>query len=176
MNESYPLFIPPEALLKRPRTEWTKSESEAYLAWLLQVMDERIARMLSELGVSTVSSPEVTLSLVGQAALERFTNCPELQSEDKQGLSDAGLALAADIGLLVARLLLESAPGKISWRIERSAKRDAFYNLPVLAGFGKLRLDPIGGSIAEASALVKGSRNGDIWLEGFRYWARTVPG
>lgn len=50
------------------------------------------------------------------------------------------------------------------------------YNLPVLTGFGKLILDPIGGSVAEATGVLTGLRGSDAWDKILDFWTSKVKG
>jgi hypothetical protein len=90
-------------------------------------------------------------------------------------LSDAGYALGGDVGLLVAKLLTHSHPA-LRWQVLRAPKSDLSYNLPVLVGFvDKQILEPVGGGIGEARALVKGKRGSDAWAEMYEYWSAIAP-
>ena len=57
---------------------------------------------------------------------------PQHTSEPK--LTNVGYAVAADMGLLVAKLLLEACRPKVEWMLVTKPKRDSSYHLPVLTG------------------------------------------
>jgi hypothetical protein len=72
--------------------------------------------------------------------------------------------------LLVAKLLLEKCGNQIDWKTIRKPKSDLSYNLPVLEGFKNTYLDPVGGSTAEASAILRGQRNENVWKDMYVFW------
>ena len=50
-------------------------------------------------------------------------------------LTDAGYALAADMGLVVSKFHLAEGHEALTWDIVTKPKIDVAYHLPVLAGF-----------------------------------------
>jgi hypothetical protein len=78
---------------------------------------------------------------------------------------------------LTAKLLLRASAGRLRWEVVRKPKSDISYNLPVLAGFSNnLTLDPVGGSVAEATAVLVGRRSGDAWARILDFWGSRASG
>jgi len=81
------------------------------------------------------------------------------QTDNRVGLTDAGNALAADIGLLVADTLTGKHP-QLEWETVPKPPNDMSFNPPVLVGFNNgMYLDLVGSSIAEAIAVLRGDRD-----------------
>jgi hypothetical protein len=166
-RRDYPHFIPPDELLSSEPRCWTKKQADAYFEWLMSVKEQRVEALLDFLG-ETVSHNKVeeALAVLGRKAADALKTG---KFSSKDNLTNRGYALAADMGLLVAGLLVE-ANASIQWTILRKPKSDLFYNLPVLSGFGVVTLNPIGGSIAEAFGILRGDRTGEIWQEIYCFW------
>jgi hypothetical protein len=95
--------------------------------------------------------------------------------EGPRRLTNAGYALAADMGLLTAELLQDKcAGGSLEWKVMRRPKSDASFNFPVLVGRGKLTLDPIRVSCSEAAGILEGERRGDAWAKILDYVVSVV--
>lgn len=163
----YPHFIPPDELSSSEPRCWAKKQADSYFKWLMSVKEQRVEALLRFLG-ETMPHHEVeeALAALGHKAAKAL-KADKDSSKDK--LTNRGYALAADMGLLVAALLVEASTS-IQWTILRKPKSDLSYNLPVLTGFGAVTLDPIGGSIAEAFAIMRGDRTGGIWQEIYCFW------
>lgn len=169
----YPLFVAPDELAAKPHREWTLQEAKAYFAWFLDVMPSRIEAFLRFAGAP--EAPDYDRSLLLFAGEQM---APHLRAEfdpSAQTLTNRGYAMAADLGLLTAEVLLREAGGALRWELLRKPKSDLSYNLPVLSGFvAKMILDPVGGSIAEARALLRGRRAPDIWAGVYDHWIAKV--
>lgn len=174
MND-YPFFIPPAHLAARKPRDWSKSEADEYRNWLVSSVEERVTFLLEFLGVSSKAKPEELLENAGRKAVEQLNN--DVFSEPGprgKRLSNKGYALAADMGLLVAKLLLENYDNRVYWHTIRRPKRELSYNLPVLEGFDNNYLDPIGGSTAEANGVLCGRRDESIWKDIYVFWSKHV--
>ena len=126
-------------------------------------------------GVTDLQSNEDFLRAMGTWAARTL---PEHEFSSSSGedakLTDAGNALAADLGLLVAEILTDRLP-QIEWETVRKPKNDMSFNLPVLVGFNNgMYLDPVGGSIAEAIAILRGDRDSLVWLQIVEHWGGLV--
>ena len=176
---TYPLFVPPPDLSGVQPRDWSARQADQYMHWLISVIDQRTDALLSFYGESYPRRDDVEplLSRIGAKAVETLRQ-REFSASSPSGpqLTDRGFALAADLGLLTARLLLEHGNGSEQWTVQRRPKSDAFYNHPVLAGFGPVPLEPVGGSIAEAHAVLRGDRSADAWKRIFSHWRAKVPG
>lgn len=166
--DEYPMLIPPGHLSQTPVKAWSKGEADEYAAWLQSSLEDRTGNLLSFLRLSSDGSPDEVLEAAGRAVAGHLRSGPPFS--DGTTLSDRGRALAADLGLLSAMLLLRDAP-VIRWQVVRRPKSDMSYNLPVLVGFTNgLHLDPVGGSIAEASGLLRGNKGPDAWKRIYQWW------
>ena len=174
-SSTYPLYVPPDGLAELRPSEWSSAQARRYLTWLQTVVDERANAGLGYLGVAEGQDPEQLLLTVGEKAAWVLRK-PEFSSVhgDQVKLTNAGNALAADIGLLLAKALLREGQGKVEWQILTKPKGAASFNHPVLVGFGKLHLDPIRGSIAEAYGVLKGTRAPNAWARAFKHWIRLL--
>ena len=174
-HRKYPVFVPPAELAEKTTKEWSKSEATHYFDWFLGVLDERVAGLLSFLGLDSHSNPETLLHKVDSKVKDL------LQDEqffcvtpNGKKLTNEGYALAADIGLLLAKLLITNANGKVYWEILRKPKTERSFNLPVLRGFGTMYLDPVAGSIGDVAWILRGNENEDASLRTFQFWLAKV--
>ncbi len=169
----YPLFVPPSDIASRTPSEWTESEAKRYFLWLTNSVDDRVAGLLRFLGDDNSSDPSVLLRRVGERAIWVLKKAEfgRIEADGSVKLSDAGYAIAADLGLLVAQRLLDN-PG-VRWEILRRPKAEASYNQPVLVGLGPVHFDPIRGAVTEALAAV-GSGDGGVWDRMYTYWSERA--
>jgi hypothetical protein len=167
----YPVFSPPISLAAKAPKEWSSAEAKEYFRWFEEVASERREGLLTYLGLERDLSPEALLSKA-QAKFEALLRQGQFRSHDlAQGaLTNEGYAIAADLGLLVAQLLIENSQGKISWEILKKPRGEQSFNLPVLRGFGLLHLDPVGGSIGDAAWIASGNSKPDAWVKTYKYW------
>ncbi|QQR72271.1 MAG: hypothetical protein IPJ17_12135 [Holophagales bacterium] len=163
----YPKFVPPENLATKTPREWSKTEADEYASWLGSEAGARTANLLRFFGVAPELAPTVLLEVLGKRVAEALRT--EAFSQGEQ-LTIAGYALAADMGLLVAELLLRECGDRIHWQVVRRPKSDLDYNQPVLAGFGPMTLNPVRGSIAESVGVLRDWRGWDAWLKIFGFW------
>lgn len=158
----------------KPTREWSRAEADDYRDWLLRTLDVRVDGLLCSLDVSP-AAPEL-LRTAGAAVATRLSESEFVHTLGGQTtLTDAGRALAADMGLLTARLLLELGRGRVRWEVMRRPRSDLAFNLPVIVGFRDgNHFDPVGGSIAEACGILAGRRSGDAWAKAYAYWASRI--
>lgn len=169
--ERYPLLVPPEHLAKKGARDWSANEAIEYKEWLLGCLDERVQTLTVMLDERAGPTPSAHLSALGYKIAVLIKNAPfSEEGECGNKLTNQGYALAADMGLLVAKYLLSAFPNKLRWETLRKPKAELSYNLPVLKGFSSTYLDPIGGSTAEASAVLRGKRGPDTWKRMYEDW------
>lgn len=177
-RKSYPLFVPPDGLAATSPRAWTKREAQAYYDWLTGCVALRCTALLAFFSITDMTDPREVLRVLGAkvagALFDDQFSCSEPSESHRRQLTNEGYAVAADMGLLVATFLIEESNGSVHWQILRRPKSDISYNLPVLAGFGKITLDPVGGSIAEASAILERRRTSDVWLQMLNFWLEKV--
>jgi hypothetical protein len=175
-NKHYPLFVPPSEVAEKSHRQWSKKEARIYFDWLMRVAPDRIRELIDFLGFAGREPDRRLLSDLGkEVALLLVTDDFSWASGgSSRTLSDRGHALAADMGLLTAQVLLEKSAPAVRWMILEKPRSDMSFNLPVLSGFGDLVLDPIGGSIAESTGVLMGRRDSRVWLGIFDYWSSRV--
>jgi len=177
MPKSYRLFIPPIRLAEKTPRDWTKREADAYMRWVIESVEERVAALLSYLGEQCGDDAEDLLLRVGNK-VEVLLHDDQFATEGDTGfqLTNQGYALAADVGLLVAKLLLRDTGSALKWSVVRKPKSDMSYNLPVLIGFGERDyLEPVGVSVAYSHAILRGDRSSDVWAKLYSLCKSDVP-
>lgn len=172
----YLMWDVPDALCRdegQPSRSWSRKDAITYKEWLTASVDRRTTAMLEFFGFpQTWSDSTEMLRQLGSVVLETLRS-DEFSTSDRAGsaaLTNAGFALAADMGLLLAKCLVRDASGRVRWEVLRSPKSDLAYNLPVLKGFGRLHLDPVGGSIAASRSCLRGKQSSETWKEIYSYW------
>src|SRR5262249_19105776 len=108
----YAVFRPPADLAAESPRNWSQAEANRYLVWLLSVLERRVRGLLAYLGESSDGSPADLLARVGTKAIWVLKK-PEFSLHGGDGtvaLTAEGYSLATDLGLLVAKLLVETCP------------------------------------------------------------------
>lgn len=172
-TELYPRFLPPDKVAAKSHRDWSKKEAQIYFDWLMESSGERVCGLLRFVGKDgQAQRNRQLLRDVGERIVALLTLDEYSRTRDgSRTLTDAGYALAADMGLLTAEVLQAVAGASVQWAILRKPKSDISYNLPVLTGFGKLILDPVGGSVAEATGVLAGLRESDAWVRIVDFWS-----
>jgi hypothetical protein len=185
----YPLFEPPAELVERGIRQWSSREAEWYRDWLLSVMPARIQAVQEFLELPDSSPPESQLAIAGVRMGEllpspKFSRLGRREDANLRGhlvevpasleLTTLGYALAADLGLLMPKFLVDGFG--LRWEIVRKPKSDVFYNRPVVAGFGSgTYMDPIHVSHVISLGVLDGSRRSTGWVDLFRRWSSRAP-
>jgi len=169
----YPMFIPPSPLGSKSPKDWSQDEAKKYKDWLLSSIDERITNLEQAFDERPTMDPRDHVSALGKKVAKALLDAPFSEaSATGRKLTNVGYALAADMGLLVARYILHRYPNSIRWERVRKPKSDLSYNLPVLEGFKNGNyLDPIAGSTAEAAAVLRGQRGPEAWVRILEFWS-----
>jgi len=173
---SYPPFLGPPQLRDKEPEKWSREEADLNLEWLKGVIKPRSENLLSYFNVIPGNNRENTLYRLGKelarvAWSTRFVTTQGSTTDPDYRLTDEGYALTADIGLLLARYVLEECPNT-DWEIVRKPKKHVSYNLPVLKGTE--HMDPMLSARVEFFALLNGERTPDAWAAIFRRWTQNL--
>ena len=167
----YKLFIPPEHLAEKGRKNWNKKEAEEYKEWLLSVIDNRISNLLNffneQESNDDIHKFLLRLSKKVSNKLNESGFSAEIKGQKK--LTNMGYALAADMGLLIAKYLLRDCGNKLYWTIIRKPKSEMSYNLPVLEIKGFDYYEPVGVSISDATSIINDNKDYDVWLKVYNF-------
>jgi hypothetical protein len=180
----YPVFAPPADLAEKPPAEWTMPDARRYFEWLMSVMPERVATVTRVLGLDPDGSPDAVLLVAGEQ-MARILPMPgvstegriersvlrghEVETDTGPLVTVVGYALAADLGLLMATMLLAACPD-LHWEIVTRPKSDVDYHLPALLPFGPVHMDPIRVSVGIAHRILDGSRPASGWRDVYHVW------
>lgn len=168
--KDYPLFIPPEEVNSKKPKEWSYKEAKVYFDWFMSVKDDRVEYLLTVLDEDLTCDNEKSLKRIGQKVFDLLHKEP-FSTDESSGkvITNKGLALAADISLLVSKLIINNHPG-LKWGIVRTPKRDLSFHLPAIFNFPKLgHLELMGGSIFNSKAILRGEETYDVWWRMFKY-------
>lgn len=191
-EKQYSLFIPPGELGAKTSGERSPKEARAYYYWLLGVLDQRISDLLAYFGERLTREAEEDLKILG-GQVAAVVKSPQFSYQGKAEpivfkkgsrtliappatemeprLTNVGYALAADMGLLVAKLFLGACGSKVKWMLVTKPKNDVSYQRPVLTGFGPgiewLTVDPIRVSVSNVYAILREGKGAKAWLELF---------
>lgn len=177
-DDRYPPFDAPRPPLGTSPKNWTKAEARTYFDWIVDHVEAHSSRLLTWLGIADRPDHAGVLREVGASAVEvlrssRFSSPGEPVRVNLHGheldhdrglvLSAEGEALAADLGLLVARYLLEDFGTTLRLQIGGRPKSWVWHNLPVLTGGSLNPFDPVGASLGNAYGVLRGERDETIW-------------
>lgn len=169
--DDYPLFRTPEWVDIERVKSWPEPFAIRYREWLVSVIESRVDILRSLLGIEDPSLTAGNIETAGLRAAGLLKGDPfSTAVGGGRKMTMWGTSLATDMGLYVAKCLFDCCDGKIYWITPRESNKDVSYNLPVIAGFGQGRLDPIEGSIAEAHGILRGRKDGRIWKDILEFW------
>ena len=162
--KDYPLFIPPEQVHSIPQKNWNASQAELYFEWFMSVKDDRVNYLLTALNEVYSNDPESDLKRIGSKVYDELFKAPFSERENGTiKITNCGLAMAADVGILLANVLMFNN-SHIKWEILKKPKSDLSYRLPVLTGFvGLDYIEPIRYSTGNSRAILMGEENADVW-------------
>lgn len=179
LKKIYSLFPHiPSGHAEDDRREWSKERAEEYYKLLMESIVTRTDGLLKYFNESiSDANKDILLRLGDKAVIEIETNKLWAIAEEKlikfksghvikidkeKELTDAGYSIAADMGLLVARFLIDDCSGSVRWNLIRKPKNDASYNSAVLVGCG-VPWDPVESSVANTYGILRGDLSSDIW-------------
>jgi hypothetical protein len=167
----YPLFMPPEQLAVIGTKNWKKKEAQEYFDWFMNVRKQRALDFLAYIKYDLTVKIEEDLSIISQKLFDTV-NAPQFYSireiDGAKKLNDQGMAIAADMGLLLAELLEKNKPS-LYWEIAKGPKTYHSYNLPVLKGFtGTIsEIDILFFSVVKMGVSLNVEKRPFNWLESF---------
>jgi hypothetical protein len=139
----------------------------------MSIRKQRIDGLLTFFGVSHPAKGEEYDFLLGlgQAVADAMCTEPNFRvTPEKKELTAPGLAMAYDMGVLAAELIVGSSEGVVKWMLLKKPPRALDVNLPVLAGLPTMKFEPIRGSLTEAKAILRGDESSDIWARTYSFW------
>lgn len=184
MLEQYPLFLPPEDLAEKGHLNWNKKELNRYFEWFMSKFDERVKFFMEFFNLSYSQDPEIIfnerysemlfnlfdknpLLTITKARIVPTNAKPELRyiienEPPRQEFTNRGHAIAADSGLLFAKVVLENR-SDLTWGIPlKGGKSYIHYNKVVIRkngdSFGSSEWDPIGLGIRNIGYAINVSR------------------
>lgn len=175
----YRIMIPPEHLQNHgePRT-WSREIAQAHFDWFLSVRETRINNLLEFFDSHRPQRGSEHEFLLGIGMNMAETMCREPNFRDtfgKKELTAPGLAMAYDMAVLVAELIIDSAEGVVQWKLQKKRPTSLEFNLPVLAGRPlQFVFEPVRGSLMDAKAILRGEESGDAWSRTYSFWLNRL--
>lgn len=174
-GSEYPLFVPPDDLGNRTPKEWSNNEATVYFNWLVQVSNERTTNLMSFFNDNIDGRPNDILERLGKKVTKTLRIATfSIQVDGRHKLTNKGYALAADMGLLVAKFILEEFYPVVTWTIVNRPKTDIDYHKPVLTNIGRETYEPIGVSISDAIGILNGTKDYDSWEKTYSYCKAVI--
>lgn len=166
--KDYALFIPPKELATKKAREWTSIEAKDYFKWFISVKEIRVKYLLTTIDEQLTNDPDEDIKRIGSKVTLLLQHTPFSMSNGvEEVLTNEGHALAADMGLLISKLVIENYP-QIKWGIVKRPTRDISFHLPALFGFLMIdHIELIGPSIVHAKEIISGETANQIWYEMF---------
>lgn len=175
----YPLFPRLDCVhADLDRRTWTKEQGKEYFDWLMNVKGDRVQILLEFFEESLDDDRQAFLLRIGEAFADEikmeqyWLKGGQMDIKFKTGhtavvdrgtiLSADGCSIAADMGLLVADILLRDFAPAIKWKLLTRAKNHVNYNCPVLTGKPDC-WNPIAVACVNAIAMIDGQETSDFW-------------
>jgi hypothetical protein len=168
--KDYILFIPPEEVASVKAKLWNAKQAKDYFNWFNSVKDDRVEYLLTSIDETLTGNHMIDIKRIGKKVTNFLKKPPFSAPKDGElAITNKGLALIADLSLLISKLIIEKHP-QIIWKIVKRPKGDISYNLPALFEFPLIgHIELMGGSIVEAKAILRGEKTDSIWLDIYEY-------
>lgn len=193
----YPPFPIPDALAAKDQRYWTHREGKEFFNIVLGALDARVEGLLAYFDEDASATPEDLLTRLGGKFAEvlpsdQFSGPPqtepiiivkrgktyELPPPKGRTLAEQGEAVARDMGLLLAKLMLEREHPPLEWSIVMKPKLDVHYLQPVLVHTDRknpMTFSPMDASIVTAWTILRGDCGPDKWAKMYKesvrlYW------
>ena len=175
--KDYILFIPPIEVSEIRSRLWNSKQAKIYFDWFVSVKDDRVEYLLTVLDETLTSDAEADLDRISKKVTNLLFKPPF--SEDQENeliITNKGLAMVADLSLLISKLIIQRQP-EVTWKIVKRYKNDIAYNLPAMFGFPIIEhVELIGPAIVNAKAILTGEKSSAIWLEMYKYAINLLNG
>lgn len=168
--KDYIFFKPPDEVANIKAKLWNAKQAKVYFDWFISVKDDRVEYLLTSIDETLTGNHKIDIRRIGKK-VTGFLKKPPFSGleEGELVITNRGLALIADLSLLISKLIIERHP-QIIWKIVKRPKGDISYNLPSLFEFPLIgHIELMRGSIAEAKAILRGEKTDSIWLEIYEY-------
>jgi len=162
------------------RKDWTKKEGHECFNWFIAIFDQRASTILDYFEEDINQESNELLLRLGKKlvkALEdekcwretedfeiKFRTGHTTTVNDGRGLTKYGYSIAADMGCLLALLLLRDLGDKIKWGIVTKPKNDMFFLHPVLEGFA-IEFEPVHVSVVLSLRVIRGRGESEAWAK-----------
>jgi hypothetical protein len=168
--KDYIFFKPPDEVASIKAKLWDAKQAKVYFDWFISVKDDRVEYLLTSTDENLTGNHTIDLKRIGKKVTSFLQKPPFSGLENGElVITNKGLALIADLSLLISKLIIERHP-QIIWKIVKRPKGDISYNLPALFEFPLVgHIELMRGSIAEAKAILRGEKTDSIWLEIYEY-------
>ncbi len=170
MLKQYPLFLPPAYLAEKGHLNWNKKELKHYFDWFMDNYDNRVTFFLDFFKITYSKDPGIIFNNgFSEMIFNLFDKNPLLtiikkrsvpldakpdikylieNEPPRQEFTNLGYSIAADSGLLIAKVVLDNR-ADLNWGFPtKGGKSYVHYNKVVIRhntdSFGSSEWDPIG--------------------------------
>ena len=173
-SEIYPIILPPEPLRNLGSSRsWTPGNARAHFDWFMMLRRQRVDGLLAFFNSQyPAKGDEYNFLLrLGNSVADMMCAEPNFRElQGKKELTAPGLAMASDMGVLIADLIVGASEGAVDWILLKKPPRALALNLPVLTGRPTMTFEPVRGSLTEAKAILRGAESSDIWARTYIFW------
>jgi len=175
--KDYIFFIPPLEIAEKKPKEWTAKEARLYFDWLMSVKDDRVDYLLTCLDEVLTDNSLVDIERIGKKVTKLLFEPPFSDREnDVSTITNKGLALVADMALLISQLVIKDCP-QITWKIVKRPKTNGAYNLPALFEIPLIKhIEMIGAAITNAKAILRNEKTFSTWVKMYEHSIGYING
>jgi hypothetical protein len=172
--EDYPPISYPGGIPDPPAARWSEKQARRYFDWFISVFEQRLRILSAFLGIPLAGDAVEILSEAGKRLLEIIPIA--MNNASPEVLPPYEQALAADMGLLLAKSWLENSNGRLRWEIDLKPKNSATHNLPVLVGWRvpEMRCNPVLVGTNIYFKVKHGDEGADEWVRIYRTWMELL--
>ncbi len=176
---SYPLLLVHSGQNgNAPARRFSDLITPAFFDWFHSVRAERVADLLNFYNLSMPPQTEDIRFLLdlGKNVAHSLRNTPFMQVESgKTSPTPQGYALAHDMALLVAELIILRAERNVRWRRCDLPESSWDHHYPILISPpGRTYWSPIRVGITRLYSILDGTIEGDCWARDFVYWREYI--
>jgi len=177
MAAEYSFVTLPGNLAGREPRDWSRAEAEEFFLWFRRNEVIRINRLVEYVDEPVPTDPsqwETFLLRFGRKYEKRLReHASSGVQEGKVKLTEQGVALANDAGILVAELLTKYPASRARWVLLNDPGNFSHHHAVVKGLEDSVYLDPVG-AIYEARALVNGQKSFDLLQQTFKFWKNRI--
>jgi hypothetical protein len=181
--EPYPIYEQPDEFKDEFDHERSRDLAKKHFEWFVENVPNRVSILLGyfsfqpgndarnnllELGSKITSCINLPWCTVESTPFVLSKGSAATWIDQGLALSPRGRSLAIDMGIYLAKILLDANIPSLQWKLITRSRNDIHYQSAVLS-FDSIEYDPKQNSIANLSAVIHNEEDSSVWLKVYDY-------